>query len=175
MHKPHANKITCVNKEHDKASRDGKGKHHSKSESHYEKHHRTGKHHAGKHKKKFCGYHGLCHHDTKEYNYYQVCMKHIQPTHCITEEQRLWQVHFVKDVESRTKKCGLNIKEAKDLNKFGKDNIDETIKQCNCDMHTMSNFKYLSISLSDESVKSIVSDTSVEDSGNEDCNPASKK
>eukprot|EP00957_Ditylum_brightwellii_P085644 6515181-Ditylum_brightwellii.AAC.1 len=83
MHKPLAKKIDCAKKEHDKA---GKEKHHGKSELHHERYHSSGKLHAGKRKKKYCNYHDLCYHDTKEYNYYQDHRKHTQPTQCITEE-----------------------------------------------------------------------------------------
>eukprot|EP00957_Ditylum_brightwellii_P067668 5136184-Ditylum_brightwellii.AAC.1 len=100
MHKPHAKKIACAKKEHDKARKE---KHHGKSELHHKRHHSEGRHHAEKHKKKYCDYHGLCHHDMKECNYYQACRKHVQPTHHITEKQRLWQVHFVKDAKRRTR------------------------------------------------------------------------
>eukprot|EP00957_Ditylum_brightwellii_P053381 4046020-Ditylum_brightwellii.AAC.1 len=58
---------------------------------------------------------------------------------------------------------------------FVKDKIDETIKQHNCNMHAMGDFEDLSISSSNKSAQSIVSDTSVEDYSNEDCKPTSKK
>eukprot|EP00957_Ditylum_brightwellii_P025080 1897929-Ditylum_brightwellii.AAC.1 len=60
--------------------------------------------------------------------------------HCITEQQRFRQVRFVKDAEKRTKKCGLTGREVEDLNMFVKDKIEETIKECSRNMHTMSNF-----------------------------------
>eukprot|EP00957_Ditylum_brightwellii_P168108 12798114-Ditylum_brightwellii.AAC.1 len=72
------------------------------------------------------------------------------------EEQRLRQVQFVKDAKRCAKKCSLSTKEVKNLNTFVKDKIDETIKQCNHNMHAMSNFKDLSISSSNESVQSII-------------------
>eukprot|EP00957_Ditylum_brightwellii_P175260 13342557-Ditylum_brightwellii.AAC.1 len=51
----------------------------------------------------FCEYPWLCHHGTKEYNYYQAYRKHVQPTHHITEEQRLQQVLFIKDAKRHAK------------------------------------------------------------------------
>eukprot|EP00957_Ditylum_brightwellii_P033699 2554641-Ditylum_brightwellii.AAC.1 len=172
MHRLLAKKIACAKKEHEG---DGKGKHHGKLESCHKRHHGSGKCHAGKHKNLFCNYHGLCHHDTKECDFYQVCRKHVQPTHCITKQQRLWQVCFVTDVKRHTKKHGLSTKEVKDLNTFVKDKINETTKECDCYMHTMSNFKELSISSSNKSVQSIISDTSVEGPDNESHKPDSKK
>eukprot|EP00957_Ditylum_brightwellii_P177771 13541303-Ditylum_brightwellii.AAC.1 len=111
----------------------------------------------------------------EEFNIYKACRKHAQPTHHITEEQRLRQVHFVKDAKRHTKKISLSTKEFKDLNLFIKDKINETIKEHNHVMHVISNFEELSISSSNESIQSIVSDTSVEDSDNEDHKPAAKK
>eukprot|EP00957_Ditylum_brightwellii_P161603 12304076-Ditylum_brightwellii.AAC.1 len=70
----------------------------------------------GKCKKKFCDYHGLCYHDMDECNFTESCRKHVQPTHCITEQQRLWQVWFVKDAEKQAKKHSLSAKEVKDIN-----------------------------------------------------------
>eukprot|EP00957_Ditylum_brightwellii_P039650 2999621-Ditylum_brightwellii.AAC.1 len=152
MHKLLAKKLAHAKKERDK---DGKGKYHSKSESSYKRHHRPKKNHAGKHKKMFYDYHGLCHHDKKECIYYQAYRKHVQPTNHIMGEQRLWQV--------------------KDLNTFIKDKINEMIKQCDQNMHAISNFEELFTSSNYESVHSIVRDTSVEDSGDEECKPDSKK
>eukprot|EP00957_Ditylum_brightwellii_P061851 4693602-Ditylum_brightwellii.AAC.1 len=80
--------------------------------------------------------------------------------HCITEQQRLWQVWFVKDAKKRTKRRGLTGQEVKDLNMFVKDKIDETIKEHDRNMHAMSNFKDLSISSSNNSIKSIISEAS---------------
>jgi hypothetical protein len=128
-----------------------------------------------KKKEFFFDYHGLCYHDTDRCNFVQSCRKHVQPMHQIMEQQRLWQVRFVKDTKRWAKKRGLAGKEVKDLNAFVKDKINETVKQHECSMRVMSNFEELSISSSNESVQSIVSDTSVEDSGNEDCKLASKK
>eukprot|EP00957_Ditylum_brightwellii_P119124 9086885-Ditylum_brightwellii.AAC.1 len=133
------------------------------------------KHHQGTQKKKFCNYHGLCYHDADECNFVQAHRKHVQPTHCITDQQRLWQVWFVKDAKRQTKKCVLTGKEVKDLNKFVKDKIKETIKECNRNMHLMSNFEDLSISSSNESIQGIISDTSVEGSDNNSGKPAHKK
>eukprot|EP00957_Ditylum_brightwellii_P030870 2339134-Ditylum_brightwellii.AAC.1 len=48
MHKPLAKKIACTKKEHDKESRDRKGKHNGTSELHHKRHHGLGKCHAGK-------------------------------------------------------------------------------------------------------------------------------
>eukprot|EP00957_Ditylum_brightwellii_P076655 5826942-Ditylum_brightwellii.AAC.1 len=153
LHKLLVKKIACIKKERDK---DRKGKCHGKSESRHKRHHSQGKCPTGKHKKKYCDYHGLCHHDKKKCKYYQACRKHVQPTHHITEDQRLWQVQFVKDAKSCTKKCNLSAREVKNLNKFIKDKIDETIKQSDCNMHAMSNFEDLSISSSNKSVQSII-------------------
>eukprot|EP00957_Ditylum_brightwellii_P137214 10462057-Ditylum_brightwellii.AAC.1 len=95
--------------------------------------------------------------------------------HHITEQQRLWQVRFIKYTERRAKRCGLTGKEVKDLNSFVKDKIDETIKEHERNMHAMSNFEDLSISSSDESIQSIISDTSDEESDNDSHKPAHKK
>eukprot|EP00957_Ditylum_brightwellii_P133596 10185885-Ditylum_brightwellii.AAC.1 len=91
------------------------------------------------------------------------------------ENDTLGSVQFVKDAKWYAKKCSLSAREVKDLNTSVKNKINETIKQHNCSMHAMSNFKDLSISSSDESVQNIISNTSVEDSDNENCKPASKK
>eukprot|EP00957_Ditylum_brightwellii_P008609 653398-Ditylum_brightwellii.AAC.1 len=64
----------------------------------------------------------------EECNFVQACRKHVQPTHCSTEQQRLQQVQFVKDAKSWAKKRNLTGKEVKDLNVFVKDKIKETIK-----------------------------------------------
>eukprot|EP00957_Ditylum_brightwellii_P180862 13779051-Ditylum_brightwellii.AAC.2 len=61
------------------------------------------------------------------------------------EEQRLWQVQFVKDAKRHAKKHGPSAKEVKDLNTFVKGKIDKTIKQCNFNMHMINNFEDLSI------------------------------
>eukprot|EP00957_Ditylum_brightwellii_P036320 2750712-Ditylum_brightwellii.AAC.1 len=58
---------------------------------------------------------------------------------------------------------------------FVKDKIDERIKECDHNMHTMSNLEDLSLSSSNKSVQSIISDTSVEDSDNKSRKPSSKK
>eukprot|EP00957_Ditylum_brightwellii_P190088 14471441-Ditylum_brightwellii.AAC.1 len=93
----------------------------------------------------------------------------------ITEQQRLWQVQFVKDAKSRAKRRSLTGQEVKDLNAFVKDKIEETIKESNRNMHTMSNFKDLSISSSNDSIQSIISNTSDEESDSNSCKPAHKK
>eukprot|EP00957_Ditylum_brightwellii_P091864 6994686-Ditylum_brightwellii.AAC.1 len=108
-------------------------------------------------------------------NFVQSYRKHMQHTHCIVEQQRLWQVWFVKDAKRQAKKCGLAGKEVKDFNVFVKDKIKETIEECNCDMHAMSNFEDLSISLSNKSIQSIISDTSVEGLDDNSGKPAHKK
>eukprot|EP00957_Ditylum_brightwellii_P085365 6494187-Ditylum_brightwellii.AAC.1 len=95
--------------------------------------------------------------------------------HCITKQQRLWQVWFVKDAKRRAKKCGLTGREVKDLNAFVKDKIDETIKERDCNMHAMSNFEDLSISSSNDSIESIISDTSNEESDGDSCKPATTR
>eukprot|EP00957_Ditylum_brightwellii_P030620 2320508-Ditylum_brightwellii.AAC.1 len=71
----------------------------------------------------------------------QAYRKHIQSTHCITEQQRLWQVQFAKDNKRQAKKSGLTGKEVKDLNASVKDKIKEMIKERNHNMHAMSNFE----------------------------------
>eukprot|EP00957_Ditylum_brightwellii_P099525 7581006-Ditylum_brightwellii.AAC.1 len=76
------------------------------------------------------------------------------------EQQRLQQVQFVKDTKRWAKKCGLTGKEVKNLNASVKDKIKETIKKHNCDIHAMSNFEDLSISSSNESIQSVISNTS---------------
>eukprot|EP00957_Ditylum_brightwellii_P182840 13927522-Ditylum_brightwellii.AAC.1 len=91
------------------------------------------------------------------------------------EQQRLQQVRFVKDAKRRAKKRGLTGREVKDRNAFVKDKIEETIKERNHDMHAMSDFKDLSISSSNGSIKSIISDTSNEESDSNSCKPAHKK
>eukprot|EP00957_Ditylum_brightwellii_P034120 2586407-Ditylum_brightwellii.AAC.1 len=125
--------------------------------------------------RKFCDYHGLCYHNTKESNSYQACRKHVQLTHRFTEQQRLWQDQFVKDVKRHAKKQRLCGKEVKDLSTSVKDKNNETIKQHTHNMHAMNNFKDLSISLSNESFQSIISNTSVEGTDDKSCKPASKK
>eukprot|EP00957_Ditylum_brightwellii_P030560 2314927-Ditylum_brightwellii.AAC.1 len=94
---------------------------------------------------------------------------------CITEEQRLWQVRFVKDTKRQAKRRGLTGKEVKDINVFVKDKIEEKIKECNHDMHMMSNFDNLSISSSNKSIQSIISNTFVKGSDNNSCKPSHKK
>eukprot|EP00957_Ditylum_brightwellii_P074408 5653497-Ditylum_brightwellii.AAC.1 len=95
--------------------------------------------------------------------------------HRITEQQRLWQVWFVKDAKRCAKRHGLTGKEVKDLNAFVKDKIDETIKERDCNMHAMSNFEDLSISSSNESIQSIIRDTSDEESDSNSCKLVYKK
>eukprot|EP00957_Ditylum_brightwellii_P199835 15234199-Ditylum_brightwellii.AAC.1 len=101
--------------------------------------------------------------------------KHVQPMHRITEQQRLRQVQFAKDAKRWAKKRGLTGKEVKDLKAFIKDKIKETIKERNCNMHTISDYKDLSISLSNGGIKSIINYISVEDLDNDSCKPAHKK
>eukprot|EP00957_Ditylum_brightwellii_P149533 11387456-Ditylum_brightwellii.AAC.1 len=110
-----------------------------------------------------------------ECNFVQSRRKYVQPTHHITEQQRLQQVQFVKDTKRRTKKHGMTGKEVKDLNNFIKDKIEEMIKEHDHDMHAMSNFKDLSISLSDKSIQSIISNISVKGLDNDSCKPVHKK
>eukprot|EP00957_Ditylum_brightwellii_P039515 2989449-Ditylum_brightwellii.AAC.1 len=110
-----------------------------------------------------------------ECNFYQTCKKHVQPTYCITKQQRLQQVWFVKDTKRHTKKCGLSAKEVKDINMFVKDKINETIKEHHCNMYAVSNFEDLSISSSNKSAQSIISNTSVEGSDDKSCKLDSKK
>eukprot|EP00957_Ditylum_brightwellii_P136499 10409717-Ditylum_brightwellii.AAC.1 len=87
----------------------------------------------------------------------------------------LWQVQFVNDAERRAKRRDLTGKEVKNLNLFVKDKIKEMIKERNCDMHAMSNFKDLSISSNDESIQSIISDTSDEELDSDSHKLAHKK
>eukprot|EP00957_Ditylum_brightwellii_P039401 2980831-Ditylum_brightwellii.AAC.1 len=58
---------------------------------------------------------------------------------------------------------------------FVKDKIKETIKERDRNMHAMSNFKDLSISSSNNIIKSIISNTSNEESDSDSCKPAHKK
>eukprot|EP00957_Ditylum_brightwellii_P093923 7152869-Ditylum_brightwellii.AAC.1 len=99
----------------------------------------------------------------------------IMLTYCITEQQRLWWVQFVKDSKRRAKKRRLIGKEVKDLNVFVKDKIEETIKERDRDMHAMSDFEDLFISSSNKIIQSIVSNTSVKSSDNDSCKSAHKK
>eukprot|EP00957_Ditylum_brightwellii_P109816 8375687-Ditylum_brightwellii.AAC.1 len=91
------------------------------------------------------------------------------------EQQRLRQVRFVKDAKRRAKKCSITGKEVKDLNAFVKDKIEEMIKERNCNMHVMSDFDNLSLSSSNDSIKSIISNTSNEESNGDSRKPAHKK
>eukprot|EP00957_Ditylum_brightwellii_P184775 14073705-Ditylum_brightwellii.AAC.1 len=58
---------------------------------------------------------------------------------------------------------------------FIKDKIKETIKERDRIMHAMSNFDNLSISSSDDSMESIISDTSNEELDGDSRKPAHKK
>eukprot|EP00957_Ditylum_brightwellii_P125318 9551532-Ditylum_brightwellii.AAC.1 len=91
------------------------------------------------------------------------------------EQQRLRQVWFVKETRRQAKRCGLSGKEVKDFNVFVKDKIKETTKEHNHDMYAMSNFEDLSISLSNKSIQSIISNTSVEDLDDNSCKPSHTK
>eukprot|EP00957_Ditylum_brightwellii_P195881 14924344-Ditylum_brightwellii.AAC.1 len=53
----------------------------------HERCHGSDKHYEKRHQNK----HDLCYHDTDKYDFVQACRKHVQPTHRITEQQRLWQ------------------------------------------------------------------------------------
>eukprot|EP00957_Ditylum_brightwellii_P056482 4281369-Ditylum_brightwellii.AAC.1 len=139
LQEPLKKKIARAIKEHDDS--DGKRKRHKKPKLCHKRRSGSGQRHQSKHKKKFCDYHDHCYHDTDKCNFFQARRKHVQPTHCITEQQSLQQVQFVKDAERRAKRRGLTGKEVKDLNAFIKDKIDETIKERNRDMHAMSNFE----------------------------------
>eukprot|EP00957_Ditylum_brightwellii_P066505 5048935-Ditylum_brightwellii.AAC.1 len=159
LQKPLRKTIACAEKEHD---RDGKRKRQDKSKLRHGRHHGSGKRHQGKQKKKYCNYHGLCYNGTDKCNFVQARRKHVQPTHRVTEQQRLQQVLFVKDTKRWATRCSLTGKEVKDLNVFVKDKIKETNKEHNRDMHMMSDFEDLSISMSDKSIQSIISNTSAE-------------
>eukprot|EP00957_Ditylum_brightwellii_P186017 14162501-Ditylum_brightwellii.AAC.1 len=91
------------------------------------------------------------------------------------EQQRLRQVCFMKDAKRRAKKRGLTGREVKDLNMFVKDKIKETIKDHDHNMHAMSNFDNLSISSSNDSIESIISNTSNEELDGDSRKPAHKK
>eukprot|EP00957_Ditylum_brightwellii_P186993 14241216-Ditylum_brightwellii.AAC.1 len=169
LQKPLKKKIARAIKENDNLDN-------KKNKSHHETHQgqskcygrrilrQQSKHHGGKCRKKYCDHHGFCYHDTDKCNLAKSHKKHVQPTHRIMEQQRLQQVRFVKDAKRRAKRRSLTGKEVKDLNVFAKDKIDKTIKDRNCDMHAMSDFKDLLISSSDESIQSIISNTSNEES-----------
>eukprot|EP00957_Ditylum_brightwellii_P105021 8004793-Ditylum_brightwellii.AAC.1 len=109
LQKPLKKKIARVMKEHDDL--DGKRKHQEKPKLHYKRRHGLGKCHQSKHKKKFCDNHGLCYHDMDKCDFIQAHRKHVQPTHRITEQQRLWQVRFVKDAKRQAKRHSLTGKE----------------------------------------------------------------
>eukprot|EP00957_Ditylum_brightwellii_P120702 9206554-Ditylum_brightwellii.AAC.1 len=176
MHKLIAKKLAHTQKNHDEATKsNGKARHHVKLESCHNRHHGSRKHHTRKCKKKHCNYHGLCHQSTEECDIYKACRKYVVPAHCITEKQRLRQVHFIKDTKRCTKKHSLSAKEVKDLNAFVKDKVDKMIKDCNYDMHAMSGFKNLLISSSNESAQSIKRNTSTKASDDEDCKQTAKK
>eukprot|EP00957_Ditylum_brightwellii_P162594 12381131-Ditylum_brightwellii.AAC.1 len=81
----------------------------------------------------------------------------------------------LKDAERHAKKCGLSTKEVKNFNVFVKDKVDKIIKECDCNMHAMSKFKDMLISSSNKSFQSILNDTSIEGSNNEDCKLTTKK
>eukprot|EP00957_Ditylum_brightwellii_P089643 6827266-Ditylum_brightwellii.AAC.1 len=95
--------------------------------------------------------------------------------HRNTEQKRLRQVWFIKDAKRRAKRRSLTGKEVKDLNVVIKDKINKTIKECNHDMHTMSDFEDLSISSSNDSIQSIISNTSNEESDSNSRKPTHKK
>eukprot|EP00957_Ditylum_brightwellii_P039034 2950121-Ditylum_brightwellii.AAC.1 len=81
----------------------------------------------------------------------------------------------MKDAKRHTKKCSLIGREVKDLNTFVKDKIKETIKEHDRNIHAMSNFEDLFISSSNDSIKSIISNTSNEESDGDSRKPAHKK
>eukprot|EP00957_Ditylum_brightwellii_P034638 2626418-Ditylum_brightwellii.AAC.1 len=58
---------------------------------------------------------------------------------------------------------------------FVKDKIEETLKDCDRNMHAMSDFEDLSISSSNDSIASIISDTSNEELDGDSCKLAHKK
>ena len=180
LQKPLKKRIACAAKEHEESDDDKPIKPRYKRRKGQTKRYgrrilrQQSKRHGGKRMKKFCDYHGVCYHDTSECNLAKSCKKHVQPIHHITEQQRLWQVRFVKDTKRQAKKRSLTGREVKDLNAFVKDKINETIKERNCNMYAMSNFNNLSLSSSNESMESIISNTSDEESG--ECRkPAHKK
>eukprot|EP00957_Ditylum_brightwellii_P022983 1734707-Ditylum_brightwellii.AAC.1 len=70
LQKPLKKTIACAMKEYDDLDR--KRKRQEKPKLRHERRHNSGKHHQSKHKKKFCDYHGLCYHDTDEYNFVQA-------------------------------------------------------------------------------------------------------
>eukprot|EP00957_Ditylum_brightwellii_P012075 912794-Ditylum_brightwellii.AAC.1 len=82
---------------------------------------------------------------------------------------------LLKTPKGGPKRRGLAGKEVKDLIAFVKDKIKEMIKERNRNMHAMSDFKDLSISSSNKSIRSIISNTCVEGLDNNSCKPAHKK
>eukprot|EP00957_Ditylum_brightwellii_P121251 9246299-Ditylum_brightwellii.AAC.1 len=117
--------------------------------------------HQGKRKKKFCNYH-----EPQE-----ACSAHA--LYHGTAEALAGLV--CQGRQKASQKCSLTGREVKDLNAFVKDRIEEMIKEHNHNMHMMSDFKDLSISSSNKSIQSFISDTSVEGSDNNSCKPAHKK
>eukprot|EP00957_Ditylum_brightwellii_P148374 11296132-Ditylum_brightwellii.AAC.1 len=91
------------------------------------------------------------------------------------QEQWIRQVYFVKDAKRCTKKHGLYAKEAKDCNAFINGKFDKMLKEHGNKLHTMGTFKELLFSSSNKSIQSIVSNTSIEASDNEDHKSVAKK
>eukprot|EP00957_Ditylum_brightwellii_P081556 6204427-Ditylum_brightwellii.AAC.1 len=91
------------------------------------------------------------------------------------EQQSLWQVRFVKDAERRAKKRSLTGREVKDPNMFVNNKIKENFKERDRDMHAMSDFDNLSLSSGDESMESIISNTSDEELDGDSRNLVHKK
>eukprot|EP00957_Ditylum_brightwellii_P093852 7146717-Ditylum_brightwellii.AAC.1 len=91
-------RIACAIKEHDKSDDEKKTKPcHKKRKGQTKRYRRRilrqqNKQHEGKQRKKYCDYHGLCYHDTSKCDLAKSHKKHVQPTHHITEQQRLRQV-----------------------------------------------------------------------------------
>eukprot|EP00957_Ditylum_brightwellii_P104610 7971007-Ditylum_brightwellii.AAC.1 len=112
LQKPLRKKIARAEKEHDK---DGQRKHQDKPKLCHKRRHSLGKHHQGKQKKKCCKYHGICYHGMDERDFVQSRRKHVQPTHRITEQQRLWQVWFVKDAKRQAKRWAKKAKRSRIL------------------------------------------------------------
>eukprot|EP00957_Ditylum_brightwellii_P050291 3814177-Ditylum_brightwellii.AAC.1 len=105
-------------------------------------------------------------------------------TICITRDVTVWEnvikeAHSAHALHHKTaeapEKRRLTDKEVNDLNTFVKEKIKETVKEYNHDMHTTSDFEDLSISSSNKSIQSIISNTSVEASDNNSCKLSHKQ
>eukprot|EP00957_Ditylum_brightwellii_P030763 2330941-Ditylum_brightwellii.AAC.1 len=114
MQKPLEKRIACAIKEHGDLDNQKPKLRHKRRK--WEMHFASAKQTAWGQAKKKCDYHGLCYHDTSKCDLTKSHKKHVQPTHRITEQQRLRQVWFVKDAKRRAKRRSLTVQEVKDLN-----------------------------------------------------------